>query len=48
MIVIFVHGWSVTDTNTYGLLPEAIAAQAGSYGLTVDIKHIWLYSVYQL
>ncbi|SHO55099.1 esterase/lipase family protein [Vibrio quintilis] len=42
MIVIFVHGWSVTDTNTYGLLPEAIAAQAGSYGLTVDIKHIWL------
>ncbi|CAM3624255.1 hypothetical protein VA7868_02476 [Vibrio aerogenes CECT 7868] len=42
MIVIFVHGWSVTDTNTYGYLPEAIAAQAGNYGLTVDIRHIWL------
>ena len=42
MIVIFVHGWSVTDTNTYGLLPEAIAKQAVDYGLTIDIKHIWL------
>ncbi|WP_418642325.1 esterase/lipase family protein [Vibrio chaetopteri] len=42
MIVIFVHGWSVTDTNTYGLLPEAIAKQSADYGLTVDIKHVWL------
>ncbi|WP_068334644.1 esterase/lipase family protein [Photobacterium jeanii] len=42
MIVIFVHGWSVTDTNTYGLLPEAIAKQASNYGLNIDIKHIWL------
>ncbi|TDR76113.1 esterase/lipase family protein [Photobacterium lutimaris] len=42
MIVIFVHGWSVTDTNTYGLLPEAIAKQASHYGLDVDIKHVWL------
>jgi triacylglycerol esterase/lipase EstA (alpha/beta hydrolase family) len=42
MIVIFVHGWSVTDTNTYGLLPEAIAKQAADFGLSVDIKHVWL------
>lgn len=42
MIVIFVHGWSVTDTNTYGLLPEAIAKQANLYGLDIDIKHLWL------
>lgn len=42
MIVIFVHGWSVTDTNTYGLLPEAIAQQADDYNLKVDIKHVWL------
>lgn len=42
MIVIFVHGWSVTDTNTYGLLPEAISEQAHHYGLDVNIKHIWL------
>lgn len=42
MIVIFVHGWSVTDTGTYGRLPEALAAQAGDYGLEIEIKHIWL------
>lgn len=42
MIIVFVHGWSVTDTSTYGRLPEAIAAQAENYGLKVDIKHIWL------
>lgn len=42
MIVIFVHGWSVTDTNTYGLLPEALTAQAGDYNLDIEIKHIWL------
>jgi len=42
MIVIFVHGWSVTDTNTYGRLPEALAQQASEYALEIDIKHIWL------
>ncbi len=42
MIVILVHGWSVTDTNTYGLLPEAMAKQANLYGLNIDIKHLWL------
>lgn len=42
MIVIFVHGWSVVDTNTYGRLPEAIATQASNYDLDIEIKHIWL------
>ncbi|MDV5167408.1 hypothetical protein [Photobacterium rosenbergii] len=42
MIVIFVHGWSVTDTNTYGLLPEAMAKQSTLYGLDIEIKHLWL------
>lgn len=42
MIVVFVHGWSVTDTGTYGRLPEALAAQAGKHGLDIEIKHIWL------
>ena len=42
MVVVFVHGWSVTDTSTYGALPEALAAQAGDHGLELDIQHIWL------
>jgi len=42
MVVVFVHGWSVTDTSTYGRLPEALAAQAAEYGLQIEIKHIWL------
>ncbi len=42
MLVVFVHGWSVTDTSTYGRLPEALAAQAGEYALDIEIRHIWL------
>lgn len=42
MIIAFVHGWSVTDTSTYGRLPEALAAQASDYNLQIDIRHIWL------
>ena len=42
MVVVFVHGWSVTDTSTYGRLPEALATQAGDYGLDVRIEHVWL------
>ncbi len=42
MLLIFVHGWSVIDTNTYGRLPEALAEQAGEYNLSIEIKHIWL------
>jgi len=42
MLLIFVHGWSVTDTNTYGRLPEALAEQASEYNLSIEIKHIWL------
>jgi hypothetical protein len=42
MLIVFVHGWSVTDTQTYGRLPEALAVQAEEHQLTLDIKHIWL------
>ncbi len=42
MIVVFVHGWSVTDTETYGELPEALAARASMHGISLDIKQIWL------
>ena len=30
--VVFVHGWSVTHTNTYGGLPERLAAEAAAAG----------------
>jgi len=42
MQVIFVHGWSVTDTGTYAYLPQAIAKQGTNQGLALDIKEIWL------
>ncbi len=42
MIVVFVHGWSVTDTDTYGGLPEALQVRAPAFGLEIDIRHIWL------
>lgn len=42
MRLIFVHGWSVTHTDTYGELPEALAAGAEAFGLNLDIAHIRL------
>jgi hypothetical protein len=42
MILIFVHGWSVSNTNTYGELPEAVAAHAERSGLKINIHHIYL------
>jgi hypothetical protein len=40
MNLIFVHGWGTTDTDTYGGLPEALAAAAVAYGLDLAIRHI--------
>ena len=42
MRLIFVHGWSVTNTDTYGELPEALSAVASSYGLELRIQHLYL------
>lgn len=42
MRLIFVHGWSVTNTDTYGQLPEALAASAAGYDLQLEIEHVWL------
>lgn len=42
MLVVLVHGWSVTDTSTYGRLPEALAARASEYNLEIQIEHVWL------
>lgn len=41
MILLFVHGWSVTSTKTYGYLPEAIKELAPA-NLKIDVKHIFL------
>jgi hypothetical protein len=40
--VVFVHGWSVRNTNTYGKLPERLIAEADAQGLAIDVRHIYL------
>ena len=42
MRLIFVHGWSVTNTDTYGELPAALSAVAANYGLELSIQHLYL------
>ncbi|MEG3617933.1 hypothetical protein V5T82_05650 [Magnetovibrio sp. PR-2] len=42
MLLLFVHGWSVTNTETYGQMPELIAARANAAGLEIEIQHIYL------
>ena len=41
MLVVFVHGWSVISTETYGGLPEALAKNA-SPRLDIQITHLYL------
>jgi len=41
MRVVFIHGWSVTHTNTYGGLPAALAKNAPA-GLKLQISHLYL------
>lgn len=41
MKLIFVHGWSVANTDTYGRLPEAIETYAPA-DLNIDVQHIYL------
>jgi hypothetical protein len=42
-IVIFVHGWSVRNTNTYGELPKRLKSEAvPAANLRLDVRHIWL------
>jgi hypothetical protein len=40
--LVFVHGWSVTDTDTYGGLPERLAAEIGARGGAVRTRDLWL------
>jgi hypothetical protein len=41
MHIVFLHGWSVTSTETYGGLPEALAKNA-SAKLDIQITHLFL------
>ncbi|PHQ72680.1 MAG: phospholipase [Shewanella sp.] len=41
MKLVFVHGWSVTSTDTYGELPQALTKLADAE-LKLDIQHIHL------
>ena len=42
LMLIFVHGWSVTHTDTYGGLPQALANAAAGYNVDLNIQHIFL------
>jgi hypothetical protein len=42
MIVIFVHGWSVTHTNTYGALPQWLERQSKEGALGIEVGNIYL------
>ncbi|HCR5128789.1 TPA: phospholipase [Legionella pneumophila] len=42
MIVIFVHGWSVTHTNTYGELPQWLENQSKQGKLDIQVGNIYL------
>jgi hypothetical protein len=42
-LVLFIHGWSVTHTNTYGGLPERLRSEAQRDStLQLDIRHLYL------
>ncbi len=40
--LVFVHGWSVTSTATYGQLPRQLQQQAAAAGLALTLADIWL------
>jgi hypothetical protein len=40
--LVFVHGWSVSNTSTYGTLPAQLQATAAAAGVALDVADIWL------
>jgi hypothetical protein len=42
MKLIFVHGWSVTSTDTYGEVPQALEERALRDGVALSIEHVYL------
>ncbi|MBL8804970.1 MAG: phospholipase [Planctomycetes bacterium] len=41
-LVVFLHGWSVRSTDTYGRLPERLQAEAAARGVDIDVQHVYL------
>lgn len=41
-IIVFVHGWSVTNTNTYGGMPARLRNEAKAQRLDISVKEIFL------
>jgi len=43
LLVVFVHGWSVTSTDTYGELPARLKREAGKDGgPPLDVRNVYL------
>jgi hypothetical protein len=42
MIILFVHGWSVRHTDTYGDLPRWLAAQTDADGRPFEVENVFL------
>jgi hypothetical protein len=42
MHLVFLHGWSVTDTATYGRLPQILAERAAAAGIDLQFTHVHL------
>ena len=42
LTIAFVHGYSVTNTDTYGEMPLRLAQEATTYGYELKIEHIFL------
>lgn len=40
--LVFIHGWSVTNLDTYGELPQRLQLEATTNGVEIDIQHIFL------
>lgn len=40
--LVFVHGWSVSNTSTYGQMPQQLQQRAAAAGLVLTLADIWL------
>ncbi len=40
--LVFIHGWSVSHTDTYGGLPARLVEQARHFGLSLRERHVFL------
>ncbi len=40
--LVFVHGWSVSNTDTYGRMPRQLQQSAAAAGLPLTLANLWL------